>query len=66
MSDVGFLAGEEVVQTNYVVPFLDQSLAEMRTEKTGPAGNENTLKRRHLLILFRSRMCEWRRRGKTT
>ena len=41
------LAGEEVVQADHVVPLLDQPLAEVRAEKAGPAGHQNSFELRH-------------------
>ena len=38
--DVRFLPGKEIVDTNDLVPVLDQSIAEMRTQEAGPAGAE--------------------------
>ena len=37
-----FLAGEEVVQADHVVALLDEPFAEMRAEKAGPAGHEDS------------------------
>ena len=41
VGDVRLLAGEEVVQADHVVAFVDQPLAEVRAEKAGPAGDQN-------------------------
>ena len=41
VADVRFLAGEEVVQADHVVPLRDESFAEMGAEKAGPAGHQN-------------------------
>jgi hypothetical protein len=43
MDHVRLLAREEIVEADHVVPQLDQSLAEMGTEKPGSAGHENPL-----------------------
>jgi hypothetical protein len=51
MGDVCLLAREEIIETDHVVFLLDQSLAEVRPEKAGAAGDENSLKRRHVLVL---------------
>ena len=47
VADVGLLAGEEVVQADDVVTVGDQALAEMRAEKAGPAGDQDSLDRPH-------------------
>ncbi len=41
MRDVDLLAGEEVVEADHVVPFIDQPLAQMRTQKSGAAGDQD-------------------------
>ena len=41
MLDVGLLAGEEIVEADHVVTFVDHAFAEVRTEKPGPTGDEN-------------------------
>ena len=43
MRDVVLVAGEEVVDAEHVVAFVDQPVAEMRAEKAGAAGDENSL-----------------------
>ena len=43
MGDVRLLAGEKIVQADDVMPSLQQPFAEVGAEKTGPAGNENSL-----------------------
>jgi hypothetical protein len=40
--DVGLLAGEEVVEADDVVALLDESIAQVRAEEPGAAGDENT------------------------
>ena len=45
MYDVRLLAGEEIVQADDVVPVGDQPFAEVRAEKPGPAGDQNSLDR---------------------
>ena len=39
VADVGFLAGEEVIQADHVVSLADELFAEMGAEKAGPAGH---------------------------
>ena len=39
--DIGLGAGEQIIGANDVMPLIEQDLAEVRTEKTGAAGNEN-------------------------
>ena len=48
VGDVRLLAGEEVVQADDVVPPLQQPLAEMRAEKAGPAGHQDSSDHRHV------------------
>ncbi len=43
MGDVGFLTGEEIVQTNDIVSIVDESFAKMRAEKTSAAGDKNSV-----------------------
>jgi hypothetical protein len=40
MADIAFCAGKKVVDAQNVMTFRDQSVAKMRTEKTGPSGNQ--------------------------
>jgi hypothetical protein len=42
MGDVVLGPGEEVVETNHVVAFGEQTLAEVAAEEAGAAGNEDT------------------------
>ena len=43
VSDVFATAGEETVQTNDLVPLLDQPIAEVASQKSGSAGYENRM-----------------------
>jgi hypothetical protein len=47
MRDVRLLAREKVIDAHDVVPLLDEPLAEMRTQKPGPAGDKNAINLRH-------------------
>ena len=42
MRDVRFLAGEEIIQADNVMPARDQAIAQMRTEKSGAAGHQDS------------------------
>jgi hypothetical protein len=48
MLDVRLLAGEEIVQANHVVLFSNQTLTQVRAEKTRPASDQNSLDARHI------------------
>ena len=48
VGDVRLLAGEEIIEADHVVPLLHQPLAEVRAEKTGPAGDQNAFE--HVLL----------------
>ena len=39
--DVGFLAGEEIIDAHDIVPFVDQPLAQLRPQEPGAAGDQN-------------------------
>ncbi len=39
VSDIGLLAGEEIIHADDVVSLVDQPLAQMRPQKAGPAGD---------------------------
>jgi hypothetical protein len=39
--DVGLATSEEVVETDDFVALLDESVAKVRTEKSGSAGDKN-------------------------
>jgi hypothetical protein len=39
MSDIGFLASEEIIQTNDIMPLIHESLAQVRTKKTCAASD---------------------------
>jgi hypothetical protein len=43
MSDIAPAAGEEVVDTDDFVPFPQQALAQVRTQKTGTSCHDNAL-----------------------
>lgn len=43
VGDVGLLTGEEIVNANHVVTFVNQSFAEVRAQKPCAAGNQNSL-----------------------
>jgi hypothetical protein len=43
VGNVGLLRREEIIEANDVVSFVDQSLADVRSEKSCPAGDQNTL-----------------------
>src|SRR5581483_784129 len=45
--DIAPRAGEEIVEAKHLVAGLEQSLAKMRSEKAGAAGDENTLLQVH-------------------
>ena len=47
MSDVALLAGKKIVQTDHVVAELHKSVAQMRTQKTGPAGHKHPFDAAH-------------------
>ena len=60
MRDVGFLAGEEVIQADDVVALSDEPFAEVRPEKTGSAGHEDSFDLRHVVRPNRASDCaEW-------
>ena len=42
MNDIVLRAGEEVVKTDDIVTLGEQTLAQMRAEETGTAGDEHT------------------------
>ena len=48
MGDICLLACEKIVDADDVVPVIDEPLAQMRAEKTGPAGDENAIDLRHV------------------
>ena len=53
MHDVGLLAGEKIVDADDIVPLLNQSIAQMRPDKTSPASHDNALECiRHSHIKF--------------
>jgi hypothetical protein len=39
MRDVAFLAGEEIVEADDIVALIDQTLAQMRTQKARSTGD---------------------------
>ncbi len=41
MENVVFAAGEEIVEADDIVSLREETFAEMRSEKTGAAGDEN-------------------------
>ena len=41
--DIGFATGEEVVDANHFVPAFDQTIAQMASQESGTAGDENRL-----------------------
>jgi hypothetical protein len=43
MSDIRFLGGKKVIQTDNIMPVVHQSFAHVGTEETGTARNENAL-----------------------
>ena len=43
VGNVGLLRREEIIEADHVVPFVDQSLADVRSEKSCPAGYQDTL-----------------------
>jgi hypothetical protein len=43
MLDVAFAAREEIVDADDLMTLLDQSVDQMRTEKSGAAGDQNAL-----------------------
>jgi hypothetical protein len=47
MRDVTLGAGEEIVDADEIGAALQQALAQMRAEKTGPAGHENAFFKMH-------------------
>jgi len=42
MADVPLGAGEEIVKAQNVMPFLNQSITEVGTQKAGPPGHKYT------------------------
>ena len=44
MLDVGLSTGEEVVETDHFISLFNKTIAEMRTKKSGSAGNQDTHK----------------------
>jgi hypothetical protein len=48
MCNIFFAAREKIVEANYVVPFVDQPLAEMGADKSGTTGDKNSF---HLFSL---------------
>jgi len=48
MYNVGLLASEKVVETHDIVPLIDKSLAQMRTQESGATGDQNSLDFSHL------------------
>jgi hypothetical protein len=55
MDDVRFLACKKIIEADYVVTAFDQSLAKMRTEKSGSPGHKNPFNRRHVACSPRTR-----------
>ena len=52
VDDVLPAAGKEIVEALDIVPLSDQTIAEVGTEKTGTAGDEDTLHDMGLLMLL--------------
>ena len=41
MADVLFVPSEEIIQTNDIMPLLDQAIAKMTAKKPGSSGDQN-------------------------
>jgi hypothetical protein len=41
MRDIAFVAGEEIIDAQHLMPIADQAIAEMRAEEAGPAGDQD-------------------------
>ena len=53
VANILLLAGEEVIEADDIMPLGNESVAQVRTQKSGPAGNEDTFERvRHRLQIF--------------
>jgi hypothetical protein len=55
MVDVRLLAGEEVVEANHIMPLADEPLTNMRPQKPGAPGHQNTFYLRHEIRPFVAR-----------
>jgi hypothetical protein len=42
MLDIVLAAGKKVVEAYHLIPFLQQSFAEVTPNEAGPAGNQNS------------------------
>ena len=65
MSDVVLAPGEIIVDAEHVVALGQQALAQMRAEKTGAAGDENTFGDDAHRTIFRSGHASTRNSGRT-
>ena len=52
MGNIGLLAGKKIVQTNNVMTIGDQTLTQVRSQKTSPTGNKNSFDFRHGICPF--------------